>query len=73
MADSCSSRTIPEGLWLCNRAVSEKIPQNPTPLLCVRQAVSFVEGINLLQVSLSTDRQTDRPNYSTLTVHVHRE
>ena len=36
MADSHSSRTILEGLWLCNGAVSEKIPQNFTPLLCVR-------------------------------------
>ena len=33
MADLRSSHTMLEGLWLCNRAVSEK---NFTPLLCVR-------------------------------------
>ena len=44
------------GLWLCNEAVSEEIPQNFTPLLFVMYVVSFVEGINLLQASLSTDK-----------------
>ena len=28
MANSRSSHTMLEGLWLCNKAVSEKIPQN---------------------------------------------
>ena len=62
MADSRSSRTLPEGLWLCNGAVSEKIPQNFTPLSCIRYmyVVLFLEGINLLQVSLSTDKRINR-------------
>ena len=50
--------TMLEGLWLCNRAVSEKIPQKFTSLLYVRYVVSFIEGINLLQAW--TNKQTDR-------------
>ena len=34
MADSCSSSTMLEGFWLSNGAVSEKFPQDLTPLLC---------------------------------------
>ena len=56
-------RTMLEGLKLSNGAISEKIPPNFTPLLCNRQAVSFVERINLLQMGLGMDRQTERLLY----------
>ena len=34
--------------------------------------MSLVERINLLQASLNPSRQTDKPNYCTLSVHVYR-
>ena len=67
MADSHSSHTMPEGLRLCNGAVSEKILQ--FHLVCVR--LSCIELINLLKACLGEfgHRQTDgQKNYSTLTV-----